>query len=549
MASHNCRKSQKLRHGIMSNSWILRTIRRVFTRRVLGGWLLCMFACVFILFLLRGPKGAIRDFGSDSTLPAFLGTPATANPLSAKPVQPHPFLSTQGTMHADSYNSAVQDWHGPLGNNPQIISRSMDLLAGLCVMSVFDERGHMASVSASFDRFRLTLLDPDNLDVIDQYDLPVRQSTWSFDLDQMTNDTSGGSYFYFDRKGRAIVANAANVVEIVEIDRGSDQPQWRQVASYDLTGHLPAGQVITSAIPDWHGRLWFVTRKGVVGMIDDPNGPYQNRAPASDQPVWTTAKYSAYRVYCKMLKGEEIQNSFAVAADGVYLVSDHAMYGFAARADSTMPEFDWRAPYDRGSEVKAGQANQGSGTTPTLLGDDYVAICDNADGRVNLLVYRRQVDNEDQRLACTVPLFDEGRSSAENSVIGYGRSVVVQNTLGAPGPFGDYTSLVPGMVRIDISEDGNSFEQVWKNDIATTTSAKLSTATGLIYSYTQLLERAPKVKAWYFTAIDFRTGETVYRVHVGNGLHKHNFWGTTVLGPDGTAYQGVFNGILAIRDN
>ena len=50
----------------------------------------------------------------------------------------------------------------------------------------------------------------------------------------------------------------------------------------------------------------------------------------------------------------------------------------------------WRAPYDRGTARKVGQINQGSGTTPTFLGRNFVAITDNADARMHVLVYRRE---------------------------------------------------------------------------------------------------------------------------------------------------------------
>ncbi|CAL9664186.1 hypothetical protein SUDANB178_07106 [Streptomyces sp. enrichment culture] len=85
--------------------------------------------------------------------------------------------------------------------------------------------------------------------------------------------------------------------------------------------------------------------------------------------------------------------SLSVAADGVSIVFDHALYEFTATADGT-PAVVWRQTYDRGTGTKPGSVNQGSGTTPDIFGDGgrYVAITDNADDRMHVLVYRRDAD-------------------------------------------------------------------------------------------------------------------------------------------------------------
>ena len=67
---------------------------------------------------------------------------------------------------------------------------------------------------------------------------------------------------------------------------------------------------------------------------------------------------------------EPISKSFATdptAQGGVFIVSNYAMYRFDA-SRSGGPQVTWREPYDRGTMQKPGQVQQGSGTTPTLLG-------------------------------------------------------------------------------------------------------------------------------------------------------------------------------------
>jgi hypothetical protein len=72
--------------------------------------------------------------------------------------------------------------------------------------------------------------------------------------------------------------------------------------------------------------------------------------------------------------GEDVQNSFAVDRDAVYIVSSTRMYRFSGRL-----RIDWRRRYANSGIVKPGQADAGSGTTPTVMHGGYVAITDNAD--------------------------------------------------------------------------------------------------------------------------------------------------------------------------
>lgn len=91
----------------------------------------------------------------------------------------------------------------------------------------------------------------------------------------------------------------------------------------------------------------------------------------------------------------------------------------------------------------------------------------------------------------------------------------------------------------------------WKSEEASCTVVpKLSTKNGLVYLYTREYGNGiPKsTVAWYFTAIDFRTGKTVFKVHTGNRINWNNSYGPITIGPDGTAYVGVFNGIISVKD-
>ena len=80
---------------------------------------------------------------------------------------------------------------------------------------------------------------------------------------------------------------------------------------------------------------------------------------------------------------QRIQSSKKFIRDRAFIVTDHALYRFHADA-AGVPQQDWRTPYDRGTDVKPGNINQGSGTTPKLFGE-MVAIADNAEPRIHVM--------------------------------------------------------------------------------------------------------------------------------------------------------------------
>jgi hypothetical protein len=230
------------------------------------------------------------------------------------------------------------------------------------------------------------------------------------------------------------------------------------------------------------------------------------------------------------------------------------MYRFDADGQGT-PKITWSEPYDRGNRLKAGQFSQGTGTTPTLMGSDYVAITDNADPRMHVNVYRRAAAVEGSRLLCSVPVFQPGHSATENSLIATDHSIIVENNAGFHVDAVHRKVLgtsFPGITRIDVDDSG--CHAVWTNDSVRIPSvvSKLSVQNGLIYTYT--LQKGPSggvsgADGYYFTAIDFHTGQTVFQRLIGQGTYFDNYYSGIHLGPDGnTAYVGVVVGLVAIRD-
>jgi outer membrane protein assembly factor BamB len=509
------------------------------TIRLLRAALLALVAAALaFLFVFRpwscGQPPAIPQGFGHAWVSPYDGRPAEAHPLEGERPPRHPWLAPNGAsnMHGDAWASDTQSQPGPLGRTPSVRSVARGSLGGECATVAFDRRGRIVTVCASFVGMDLLLLDPTSLRELARYPLPQRPSTRSLNLRRIVTDTSGGAYFYLDAQDRAVLATSDHRIRVVAIEDGERGPAFRLEHSYDLEPALAAAgfgdDPVVSTLPDWKGRHWFATRHGLVGVVERGSGSVATR----------------------VLSGEEIQNSFAVDADAMYIVSDHALYAFDVGEDGA-PRVLWREAYDRGTRRKPGMIHQGSGTTPTVLPGGLVAIADNAEPRVQVLVYRSGRGVEGSRLVCRVPVFGPGRSATENSLVGFGRSLLVENNWGY-----DLFPLMMfgrtgagGLTRIDVAEDGSGCHVAWTSDeLAQTVVPKLSLANGLLYVYTKSRRAPPGVDAYYLTAIDFRSGETVFRALTGTGIGWDNHWAPVTLGRDGTAYVGTLRGLIAVRD-
>lgn len=487
----------------------------------------------------HGPMGPIPDDSDPGDLPLFIGEPALPRPLPPKHVPEHPYISPGGCVHVDLYNSDVTDWGGPLGRSPRVLSRSMGRLLGSCVMRVFGPGDNVASLcyyfgginifSLSFEMaMDLVVFKPGNIEVIDLFPSGIFEISFLDILRGSAVDLSG-CYYYMDNRGRIVHAAADNAIRIIKLRTEAGVDKLELQGTIDLKKYIKddAGSLI-AVNPDYSGNLWFMTQKGLLGCVD----------------------ISGDRVILHSCPDELFENSMAIAPDGLYVATDCALYRVKPDFKGGKIATLWRQEYDRSDREKPGMLSRGTGTTPTLLGDDLVVITDNADERVNLIVLNRLNGDE----VCRYPLFEKNKSVVEVSPVGYSDkagmyfSIIVQNNYNAPGISGDYSGLGPGLARIDVLPEEKRCVHVWtNNDVPSTGVPKLSTATGLIYTYTQLLN-VPVDRAWYLAAVDFRTGKTVYMVRLGTGDMKHNYYATVDIGPDGTAYQGVVGGMIAVMD-
>ena len=472
--------------------------------------------------------------GPATTLPSYVGAPATPAPIKGVPkTAQNPFMAPNdvSSTHDDAWQTDTVRRAGPLGKKPVLTSNSAPEPIGDCVSQAFDRKGRMISICATpaLPGPFLKMFDPKTLDVLASTPLPDRPAPLSGI--PTLKDTTGGVYFYIDNKNRVVAAAPNNHILRFRIKGNS----FVLDKDYDVAAHLnkqyPAGEPpkarIVSVLPDWNGLLWFVTRwDGVVGTVNPATGAVKK---------------------IQLGNGLEnsIENSFAVDKHGAYVVTNRRMLSLHARRDGT-PVVDWSKTYKNSGLSKPGQFDDGSGTTPTVLPGGYVAITDNADP-MNVVAYR----TKDGRKVCEQPVFGKGAGSNENSLIGLGRSLIVENNYGYD-IFGFQTGDVqsqPGMARIDINRNGKGCRIVWQShEVIPSVISKASIATGLIHTYTRKVD-PNGVQAWYWTAIDYHSGLTRYKQLAGTGPQWNNHYAALTIGPDGTEYiSGFPGGVWSIRD-
>jgi len=485
-----------------------------------------------------GPALPIPSDPRDSLLNPFTGAAVAARPLPAQTVPQHPYMARNdaSNLHNDAYQSDTYNRSGPLGRDLQVTST---LFAADCGSVTFDKRGRIVTVCVGITGATLRLLDPTTLATIASYELPPRENPLGFSF----TNFSGGGYFYLDHQDRAVVPTFTGHILTIKVS-GDTLVKVRDV---DVNG-ITQGSGIQSALPDWSNRLWFVTVSGKVGMIT-PSGVVTSKA---------------------LPAGETIANSFAMdESGGVFIVSTHALYRFDVK--SGRPFVTWRKPYDNGSRIKPGQVSQGSGTTPTLIGSatskggGSIAITDNADPKMNVLVFRRGKAGPGPGL-CKQPVFAADLGSDENSLVSVPGGLIAENNYGYEGPVpAEVTTrspdTEPGLVKVAVNYDTGGCRIAWANTkirIPTLVS-KASLGAGLFYTYTHPssaelpwkatpLPNALAPESWFFTAVDLRTGKQMWSRLTGSGLGFNNNYAPVSIGPDGVAYVGTLGGLVRIAD-
>ena len=560
------------------------------------------------------------------------------NQLPAQEKWNHPYMKFGYTsaMHEDSHSTDVSNLPGPMPENVSVqyfhVLQKSKSFSGMCPAFDFVNDSTLVTLSFGRENTTLLLLDAgDTLNVLDKMEIPGRGSKMMEMIgkkgrEKIFHNTAGGAYSYLSHDDNYYIPGANNNILRVKIkDRKFDN---ESIESINIKNQISAGDfvddhlsakdkmnLLTALMPDNEGNVWFTSRHGIVGLLhkDDLTeegcikvyanyiglfgtvhkinkhfgthfGSYEEINTYSDIEDFSPEIMEKFREIFMVSEetNEEIQNSFSIGKDGVYVVSNYALYKLRFNESTKKIELDPRwldafkkneLVYNNDHQVKPGQLNSGSGTTPTLMDDRFVAICDNDSGQVNLCIYSQETGH----LVSKHKLFDSKGAAVENSVVAYGNSYIVANTFGYEDPFKD-NDTPGGIMRFDFDEATGVFEQVkgWPEkgiyDCKTATP-KLSTPTGMIYVYNRSDNDFDGHKDWQVTGIDYRTGLRVFYIkpYFEKGNFKdnisfilkwgslgsrnydrkvfNNLWGTFTFGPNNSLYIGAYRGFVRISSN
>lgn len=508
--------------------------------------LILLFGAWALLPIADRELAEARPFDRAAKAPATWDASFVPHPVEGF-IAPYPGLSNAGasTIHSDAWQSDVHVSPGPLGPNLEVRSRrSGNWLPRQCSTFLFRSDGKVVAMCGGLTGFRIVLIDPDSLAMLASYDLPSRPSSFQaaihLDMGIMFADSSGGAYLFLDDHERVVFADSRYRVQRLAARQVDGRWRFALEKSWDLKRHVPHDcqnydnwfadgpcDMVTTVMPGPDGRYWWTTRYGLVGTLDPSSGAVRK----------------------VRLRGEEIQNALAMDASAVYVIGDHTQYAFVPDAEGT-PRIAWRWAYDRGSARKVGSINQGSGTTPTLIGEKWIAFTDNADRRINAVVLRRgALGPGEERLVCKVPLFWDGASATDNSLIGWGRSIVAENNAGYTNQVSqkDWKAIRGGVMRIDIRADESGCDVVWTSRLVSPSVVpKLASESGIVW-LTTFTGAGGGEQDWALAGLDFRTGREVVRVPTGRGANWNNNWGAIAIARDGTLYQAGGGGLIQLR--
>lgn len=451
--------------------------------------------------------------------------------------QQNPYLgiNSLATMHGDAQSSDATPFAGPgdpgVGGSWKVTFTNH---WAACPTILAGQDGYIQALMTQFlgsdaklRKPKLAIIEPASGAQLGAIEIP-------------TGALLGGVYAYLDADSNLVMVDGTNA--LTWISHSQDGMKVWVSRRIDLTDAMklePKDHVV-GIVPDWHGRIWVASERGVVGLID----PKRN--------VVRLTKLQQYS------PTERIDNSISACPQGVSIITSYAIYMLGADASTSKPRIIWSHSYDRGTKQKPGQLSHGSGATATFFGpngSDYVMLSDNADRQEKLIVYR----SADGSAVGERPLFTPGASGTENSMIGVQNSIVGACTFGYP--YAQYpdtkpayrAQVAPGMERWDVNDDASGITLKWRNNgIYSAAVPRLSTADNLIYTCERPRGPAGVLTGpvVYACAIDMDSGRVVHRQRLPRlanllaGGDPSQMVG--VIDKHGVWWQGTIGGIYRI---
>ncbi|CAM1508903.1 Fc.00g026420.m01.CDS01 [Cosmosporella sp. VM-42] len=499
----------------------------------------------------------------------FMGHASNAEPLSPTFL----FNPPMSLMHQDGGNSGSSSSPGPRGLNVSVQTYATTLRVILWGTDGAMTAG-MTNTTNGTTTFSLAGVNETTLEVQAYWVPPLTGEVLNFAymaLNQVTN--------------QIIVASKQGNIYVVQREGGIREPSFSLNRTTNLaSGILGTGEVLLNSLFDTAGNIWFTSgglrvQNGFPDALGDP--PQNSSTVGYVDPSGIVHTYH--------IANQMVENGIAVTGTTMFCVTGPSGTEDKTNATGYLFSFspgqgqevtmNWKATYDSGSSRKPGAWSRGSGSTPALLGNKFVAITDNADAQLRVMVYHQsaQCEKSDQ-LVCSTPIFRPGAGNNDVGLLVHLDYLTSHGEHHSRGTFGlvafnnfnatplytpekdtingadwnDLGGIAAETVRVDVSEDGSTCGVKWDVPICIPSVPILSVPTGLIYGYTQdtaLARDGEYLYEWYAIALDWRTGEEVWRVRTGAGGMLNDNYLPGSLGPDGSFFQGVFQGLVRIRDS
>ena len=278
-------------------------------------------AALLATSVAAAPAGAAPKPAGPAGPAAFIGKPATAKPIRGIPrTRPEPVHGAERQRAAPTTTRGrpTPTRAGPA--RPQARQTSNDF-TGDCVSTSFDRKGRMVAVC----------VDPRSADAVHvrsrtrsttlaKFDLPPRRRTPA-GISPL-KDTGGGAYFYMDNKDRIWNGTTTRHVQVIS-EKGDGLQARPRLRPHQ--GAQASDERITSVLPDWSGKIWFVARARRRRRPARPQDRQDERAAARNGGL-----------------EDEIENSFAVGEDGAVMSPPTARWCRCASAAAMKPKIVWQ---------------------------------------------------------------------------------------------------------------------------------------------------------------------------------------------------------------
>jgi len=370
---------------------------------------------------------------------------------------------------------------GPIGESPTVTTKSY----GVTDCHRIEVAGDRLVLLCGGDRPVLRLVDAHSLRQTRSADLPGEGCAGQLTL-----------------VGGDVVASSGQRILRIGV------PDLVVESSVDLAERLDPDDCVTGLRTDGSEGVWFATADGVVGVVDDD----KVRAVSLD---------------------DEVRRPLAVGDGGAYVAGADALHRVDLRGNR--PTVAWSSPYDDGGE---------RGSAPVVLSGGLVAVADNRDPRLQVVVHRADTGD----VVCRAEVFDDDDGATDGGLVAAGTGVLVTNSHGYAGVrstiLGRTTSR--GIARVDVLN--GRCRVTWSIDMNAPSGAPaVSTDDGLAYVWTKRHSWLG-VDAWYLSALDLGTGRLAWARRTGLNLFVDNHGGAVTLGPAHAAYVPVLGGIVRVRD-